>query len=311
MSITHIKAFSAFVQAIWAVRQIREINDDHRVLDPKQENPLPEQGVHATFLHQALRRLLRPLVKGLISHGVIFPAVVELLRELYVEVARDDFRVEGKEQTLSRLSLMTGVTRREIRRLIDAEPNDDGPPHVLSLSARIMTIWLGDDTYLDDRGNPIPLPLAAGGETPSLERIVASVSKDLRARAVLDEWLRSGVVEMSGYNIRLKKEAFIPDDGYAEKTYYFGRNLRDHIAAGIHNLEEADTTFLDRAVYYDSLSPSSLEMLRQFAQKGGSRLILRVNRKARQLADQDETKGGDLSGRMTFGAYYFSEEDDD
>ncbi|MGI9450349.1 MAG: DUF6502 family protein [Geminicoccaceae bacterium] len=272
---------------------------------------MPEQGVTATLLHQALRRLLRPLVKGLISQGVIFPAMVELLRELYVDVAKNDFRVEGKEQTLSRLSLMTGVTRREIRRLIDAEPDDDAPPHALSLSARIMTIWLGDDAYIDGRGNPLPLPLTAEDEAPSLERLVASVSKDLRARAVLDEWLRLGVVDMSGYVIRLRKDAFIPDEGYEERTYYFGRNLRDHIAAGVHNLKGTKSPFLDRAVYYDRLSPSSLETLRQFTRSSGSKLMLRVNRKARQLADQDETEGGDLSGRMTFGVYYFSEEERD
>jgi hypothetical protein len=245
----------------------------------------------------------------LISHGVIFPAVVELLRELYVDVARDDFRRAGKDPTQSGLSLMTGVTRREVRRLVEDKREDEGPPHALSLGARIMTIWLGDDDYLDDQGLPLDLPLASKNDEPSLERLVSSVSKDVRARAVLDEWLRTGLVDMSGQVIRLKKDAFLFDDGHEEKVYYFGRNLRDHIAAGVHNLEGEEPPFLDRAVYYDALSRSSLETLRQFTHDCGTELVLRVNRKARQLADEDAMAGGDLSGRMTLGVYYFDEKE--
>ena len=272
---------------------------------------MSNEAVPANLIHSALRRLLRPLVKALVSHGVVFPAVVELLRELYVEVARDEFPVEGKEQTLSRLSLMTGVTRREVRRLIEQPKADDVSPHALSLGARIMTHWLGDENYLDDQGEPLPLPLTAPDDQPSLDRLVSSVSKDVRARAVLDEWLRLGIVDMSGYVVRLKKSAFIPEEGYEEKIYYFGRNLRDHIAAGTHNLEGKGPPFFDRAVYYDRLSPSSLEELRQYTQDHGAKLMIRVNKKARQLADKDAAKGGDLAGRMTLGVYYFAEEEEE
>ena len=266
------------------------------------------QADSASLFYKALKRLLRPLVRGLIGHGVIFPAVVELLRELYVEVASKEFRVEGKDQTLSRISLMTGVTRREIRRLLDRREEDDHPPSNLSLGARILTSWLGNEAYLDEEGKPLPLPLTAEGDQPSMERLVASISKDVRARSVLDEWLRLGIVEMSGYVVKLRKTAFIPDDGYEAKTYYFGRNLADHIAAGVHNLE-SDTPFFDRAVYYDRLSLESLEVLREYIHNEGPSLILNVNRKARALADQDESSNKPLSGRMTLGVFYFAEDE--
>lgn len=270
---------------------------------------MPNEAAPAKFLYSALRRMLRPLVKALISHGVVFPAVVELLREVYVEVARDEFTVEGKQQTLSRINLMTGVTRREIRRLLDHPDIVDAPPPALSLGARIMTVWLGDQSYVDKQGEPLPLPLTAPNEQPSLDRLVASVSKDVRARAVLDEWLRLGIVEMSGYVVRLKKSAFIPEKGLEEKLYYFGRNLRDHIAAGVHNLEGNGPPLIDRAVYYDRLSMESLEQLRQLAREEGTACMLRVNSKARELADQDEAAGGDLSGRMALGIYYYEEDE--
>ena len=236
----------------------------------------------AKLFYGALRRLLRPLVRSLVSHGIIFPAVVELLRELYVDIASKEFVVEGKQQTLSRIALMTGVTRREVRRLVNHETEHEAIPQSLSLSARILSIWLGHKDYLDNQDRPLPLPLTASGDNPSLERLVASVSKDVRARAVLDEWLRQGIVTMSGYVVRLQETALIPNQGFEEKIYYFGRNLRDHIAAGTHNLEDGAEPFFDRAVYYDRLSSRSIEELRQFAHEEGVPFILKMNRKARR-----------------------------
>jgi len=263
----------------------------------------------AKLFYAALRRLLRPLVKASVGHGIIFPAMVALLRELYVDVAREDFVVEGKEQTLSRINLITGITRREVRRLLCREPEADEAPQSLSLSARIVSVWLGNQDYRDSKGRPVSLPLTAPEGDPSLERLVASVSKDVRARAVLDEWLRLGIVKMSGYIVHLEETAFIPKQGYEEKIYDFGRNLRDHIASGVHNLENGSSPLFDRAVYYDQLSSESLEELRRLVNKEGASLILKINRKARILTDKDEAVGGELSGRMTLGIYHFSEEE--
>lgn len=269
--------------------------------------PLSNETNSARLFHSALRRLLRPLIKVLISRGMIFPAAAELLRELYVDVAANNFLVKEKDRTLSRISLMTGVTRREARRLLEKPKNEEAAPQSLPLGARVMTVWLGDGAYLDQHNEPLPLPLTSLDDAPSLDRLVASVSKDVRARAVLDEWLRLGLVELSDSIVRLKRKAFIPEEGHEEKIYYFGRNLRDHIATSVHNLQGERPSFLDRAVYYDRLSPQSLEALRQFAQDHGNSLLLEINRKARQLADQDAARGGDLSGRMTLGIYYFEE----
>lgn len=262
-----------------------------------------------TLFYSALRRLLHPLVKALITRGMIFPAAVELLRELYVDVAINNFLVEGKEQTVSRISLMTGVTRREVHRLLEQRKEGESEQLKLSLGERALMVWRGDETYLDDQGEPLPLPLTAPEDQPSLKRLVASVSKDVRARAVLDEWLRLGIVEMSGYVVRLRRSGFISEEGYEEKIYFFGRNLRDHISAGVHKLEGNEPAFFDSVVYYDCLSPPSLEVLRRFALDHGAKLLHRVDQKARKLADEDAADDGDFSGRMTLGVYYFHEEE--
>ena len=87
-------------------------------------------------------------------------------------------------------------------------------------------------------GAPRPLPrLASSSEKHSFESLVRSVNTDIRPRVVLDEWLRLGIVQIDEQDrVCLSVRAFIPRDGSEEMTYYFGRNLHDHVAAAVHNM---------------------------------------------------------------------------
>ena len=71
----------------------------------------------ASALSEAVRALLRPLVRLLISKGVGLPAFMELVKDAYVDVAVNEFPVGEKKQTDSRISLLTGVHRKDVKRL--------------------------------------------------------------------------------------------------------------------------------------------------------------------------------------------------
>jgi uncharacterized protein YbjQ (UPF0145 family) len=157
----------------------------------------------------------------------------------------------------------------------------------------------------------LPRQVSLPGEA-SFERLVAAESSDIRARAVLDEWLRLGIVELDAHdNVRLISDAFVPKKGFEEKAYFFGRNLRDHIAASTHNLLGQEPPFLERSVYYGRLSPAAVSELASMAEQLGMEALLTINRRARDLRAHTST---DLDSarthapqRMTFGVYFFSE----
>jgi hypothetical protein len=254
----------------------------------------------------AVRRLLRPLARVGIRAGLTFPAFNSLAREVFIEAALEDFAVDGKPPSHSRVAILSGVHRKEIRRFTEQDRSLPGPPPALPLSAKVIAVWTSDPTCLDETGRPRPLPRSAPDDRPSFDRLVTSVSTDVRPRSLLDEWLRQGVVMQEGDLIRLRRPAFLPDQGFEDKAYYFGRNLRDHIAAGAHNLAGEQPAFFDRAVYYDRLTPESIEELRQLAEEKAMALLLDLNRKASALAARDR-KHGDGGQRCTLGAFYFAE----
>jgi len=268
--------------------------------------------INSTFspaLVIALRRVLRPFIKLMLAKGITYPFLSEVLKDLFVEVAENEFRIGEKPSTDSHLSLLTGIHRKDIKRLRHGTHSDiEIIPQTVSLGARLVSLWTSDTRYLDENNKPKPLPrfTKEGGDI-SFEGLVASVSCDIRSRVVLDEWLRLGVAHFDDNNrVCLNTAAFIPVNGFDEKVYYFGHNLHDHAAAATSNLLGENQPFLERSVYYDGLSADSVRILAEKSEYLGMESLLTLNKAAMELEKSDALKSS--SGhRMTFGIYYYSE----
>ncbi len=275
-------------------------------MSPSSKQGGAEQGPGAApaLLVRAVRHLLRPLVRLLVANQLTYPLLNRMLKAIYVEVAERDFAIGDKPQTASRLSLLTGIHRKEIQRLREGGADDYAPPRSVSLGGRLVARWTGSPEYLDARGEPVPLPRQAPAGEPSFERLVASVSKDIRPRSVIDEWERLGVVETDAEGrLRLVVAAFVPAHGLEEKAHYLGRNVHDHIAAAARNLAGDDPPLLERSVYYDGLSPESVAELAQLAERRGMAALQAVNARAQQLQAHDAAQGHPAE-RMSFGIYF-------
>jgi hypothetical protein len=258
-------------------------------------------------LISALRRLLRPLVRLLLANGVTYPFLANLLKSVFVEVAERDFRLEGRRQTDSRINLLTGVHRKDVRRLRQQQATAEPVPPAVSLGAQLVARWTAMPPYLDEQGQPRPLPrLTSEGGDVSFEALVESVNKDIRSRVVLDEWLRLGIAQLDDDDrVRLNVAAFVPERGFDEKAYYLGRNVHDHLAAAAHNLAGERPPFLERSVYYDGLTTASAAALAELARELGMQSLQAVNRRALELQERDRQDPA-AKRRMNFGIYYYS-----
>lgn len=264
---------------------------------------LSPSGPNTEQLYPPLARLLRPLVRLCIRAGMTFPALCQLLRELYVNVAEHEFALPGKEQTDSRVSLLTGIHRKEVSRLRGAGAPVNDVPVSVSRTSAIMARWLASPPFLDADGRPLPLPRSAPGSAPSFETLVASVTRDVRPRAVLDEWLDRKLVRLDADDrIVLSEAAFIPqEDG--DKLYYMGRNLHDHMAAAVTNVLSNPPAFLERAVHYDGLSEDLARKLEARARQLALAALQQANAEANAACETDP--GGPF--RWNFGVYVYRE----
>ncbi|WP_137939460.1 DUF6502 family protein [Chitinivorax sp. B] len=265
-------------------------------------------GTPSTRLLAAIRHLLRPLVRLLLANGIGYPALLELLKEAYVKEAEERFSIDGRPQTDSRISLLTGVHRKDVKRLRD-EPAAKLPHE--SLTAQLFARWTGDQHYLDDSGHPKPLArLGSQGGDLSFEALVQSVSKDIRPRVILDEWQRlSRVMIDDGDRVHLQVTQFLPNASHDDKVFFAGQNLHDHIAAVAHNVSGALPPFMERCVFYDGLTVADVAALKALAETEGMSLLQLLSRQAMALKAERAGKP-EQAQRINCGIYFYHEADE-
>lgn len=259
-------------------------------------------------LLSAVAVLLRPLVKILLRHGVPFGALAEVARRVYVEVADEGFAIPGRKQTVSRISILTGLTRKEVVRLRTSgtdTPEDTASKY--NRAARVVSGWVHDFSRRDGAVED----LSAEGKGASFATVVKRYSGDMPARAVLDELVRVGTVErLANGKLRLTARAYVPRGDDNEKLGILGRDVADLIATVDHNLT-SNEPFFQRKVEYDNLPAECLPQLRKLSHAQGQRLLERLDRGiAKHDRDANPRAKGTGRRRVMVGVYYFEQDVD-
>jgi hypothetical protein len=257
---------------------------------------------HAELALREARVLMAPVALWLLRHGVSFPAFAEVLKAVFVDAARDELERSGTTTTQSALSLLSGVHRKDVRDL-GASPDPTRAPGRPTLSSQVFTRWLTDARYRGVDGSPRALPRA--GTKRSFEGLCRELSNDVHPRAVLDELLRLGLVELDGERVVARAHSFVPSARLDEMTALFSANAADHIAAAVSNLTLKGPPLLEQSVYADGLTPESIEVLHAAARQAWTRAFDAVVAEARDCVDRDMHSDGRM--RMRFGTYFFSE----
>jgi hypothetical protein len=257
----------------------------------------------------AILRILRPLVRILLRNGVSYGAFSDLAKWVYVDVADKEFGIEGRKQTVSRISIITGLNRKEVSKQLEMEhPDDQEGNREYNRAARVITGWIRDAHYLEEDGEPQLLNF--DGEGASFSQLVKDYSGDIPARAILDELLRVGAVDvLDGHRIRLNARAYIPKTGEAEKLNILGFDVSDLIATIDHNLQGQGEPMFQRKVAYDNLPAEAIPVLQKMTAEKGQKLLEELNE---WLVTQDRDSNPEITGsgrrRAGVAVYYFEED---
>lgn len=259
-------------------------------------------------LEQAVTRLLRPLFRILLRHGMAFTAFERLAKRVYVDVAFNEFRLPGKKPSISRTSILSGLTRKDVQRLL-AEPDEQGTPVDANYNraARVLTGWVRDAEFADAAAAPRALDV--DGER-GFAGLVRRYSGDMPVRAVLDELLRVGAVQrLADGRIELRTRAYVPAQGDEEKLYILGHDVADLVATIDHNLLHGDSDArFQRKVMYRGIAPQTLPAFRKLSAAQAQVLLERLDRwLAAQLESQPHADPGSAHARVGLGIYYFEQ----
>lgn len=262
----------------------------------------------------SIRRMLRPVVRQLVAYGVTYPALDQMIRELYVETAERDFALPHKRLTDSRAALMTGLNRKEIARLRN-RPTEDAPVEVEDTAVtRVIGRWMGGPPFSDSRGRPRALPYEdTRKRTATFARLVKERGIDVPVRSVLDELIRTGVAEVDDSGIvHLTQEANVPAGDLEGKLTLLASDPGELFTTIVHNVENPEKPWLQRKVVYDNIGSDALESLRESSRSTGEEFIRRAN-VLLSSTDRDRTPDapGGKRSRVVLGVYYYEETEEE
>jgi hypothetical protein len=265
-------------------------------------------------LGRSITLLLKPLVRLLIRSGVGFSDFAEWAKFAFVKIAEKEFLIDGKQQSTSRISILTGLHRKEVAR-IRSELSDKAEPEEASSAnraARVINAWLREPRYTGKQGLPLVLPLDSNkSESPSFEMLVKEFSGDIHSTTLLDELQRIGAVDkLPDGRIELKCHGYIPTPQTPEQLDIMAQSAHDLLCTLDNNLnpETNQEKRFQRTVAYRHLSKQDLEAFKQFSEKENEKLLLKLNK---WLAERDmstaEQEKATCQYRTGVGIYYFEE----
>ncbi len=194
-------------------------------------------------IFEAFRHFIRPIIRFLLRHGVTWDEFTELSKDMYVDVAREGYGIQGRPTNNSRVSLMTGLSRREVARIRDRlfdEYEDPGDRSGNRIS-QILTGWHIDEEFIDETGQPKELPPT--GDTGSLSSLLGRYAGDLPHSAVRKEMQQQGLIEVTNDgNLRALKRDYTYMALDPEIVQQMSVSLHDHAATLDHNLNETRKT---------------------------------------------------------------------
>lgn len=238
-----------------------------------------------------LDTLFGPLARLLVARGVLFPEFAERMKAHYLDAARkhSDAQSDGKI-TDSKLSVLTGLQRRDIVRLKGTPPQMRRPNHL----ARLVALWQTKPEYA---GRDLP----RSGGAPSFEALAREVRQDVHPRTMFDTLEASGTIaiEAATGEVRLMETSYQPLAGSHDQLAYLTRNMADHLSAAVENVTSGEAAHFERAVHYSDLTPKQIEALDAQYRAGQMALFETLSQKAAAMKGQGGTS------RFRAGGYFY------
>lgn len=254
----------------------------------------------------ATTKILRPLVKLLLRYGISYAAFTELSKRVYFDVAKNDFAIPGKRQTSSRISTMTGLSRKEVARL-ESLPNSNESLDTsrVNRAARVISGWIRDKEFRTNQGEPADL--AFEGDSNSFMALVKRYSGDITARTIADELTRVGAITLTDDGlIHLNTRAYASNTSEVDKITILGSDVADLICTIDHNLELPDQSYLQRKVSYNYIPAEKLPEIKKKMESISQKSLESMDKLlAANAVGKKAAKNNNTYVRTGVGIYYF------
>lgn len=230
-------------------------------------------------VYRACRMLLRPVASIALRCGMTWKEFSDLSKSVFVDVATREFGIRGRPTNISRVSILTGISRKEVKRQRDLLREDpDIESRKTTDATRVLSGWYQDAEFCDADGKPLDLP--EEGPSPSFSSLLDRYSGDVPPRALLKELMNGQAVERTADGkLRAISRYYMPVPLEPESILRAGsviRDLGDNIRYNLYRKKGSPSRFEGRATN-DHLTPEQAALFREFIQERGQSFLEEID----------------------------------
>lgn len=254
-------------------------------------------------LKDAAQKIFQPMAKLIIRAEITYGEASEILKASLVKSASEKLGKSNEQITDTRIHLITGVHRKDVRRIRENEENTSDITSNAPLTSQALAKWLGDPKFQNSDGSPRHLRKKTNETEVGFDELINSISKDVRPKALLDEMLSRKMVSINALGlIEPSLENIIANQPNGESAKYLGMNIHDHLEVAISNLTDTAEKQLERCVHYFGLSEAAVQELENYSKQIGMSALLKINEKAQSLIKDSKNHG---NWDTNFGVYSY------
>ena len=256
---------------------------------------------------------LRPIARILLRFGIGFREFSEISKSAFVDVATSEYGLRGRPTNISRVAVMTGLTRKEVRRI--REKIDAGDQSVVVKTTPLSEIlhrWHAEPEFLDDSGRPAILPFS--GDTGSFSNLVKRFGGDIPPGAMRTELRRVGAVRESSTGMLEAVNRTIHPKGAHEKLVTaLVHAVYPLVSTIAHNVnpDREEGIWAQMSTYSQSIRKSDVPRLRRIS-------FDRLSEVAESIDDlfmayetlHEKEKSVSDQNTVAVGVFYFEEQDE-
>lgn len=259
-------------------------------------------------LAKAAVSILRPMIRMLIRFEFTHAELSELVRQTYVEIADSDYVIDDQEMTVSRVAILTGLSRKEVVRLRQLlEDDTTSMKQAPNRAQRVVQGWVHDKEFLDTKKNPKVLPVKGG--KGSFVELVKRYSGDITFGAILEELNRIGVTRQPEKGmVELIETAYIPNEDNLEQVRILSMCVSDMFKTAVSNIDsDVEDKRFQRQVTYNLFDQNTADEFRVYSTEKAVAFIDDLNRFLAKKRAKAGKKTRGKSMRIGMGVYHVEE----
>lgn len=257
----------------------------------------------------ALTIAMKPLARALLASGISFRQFEEVSKTAFIDVAAQDYGIRGRPTNNSRIAVITGLGRKEVKKLLDRQAQNSVSDFASESPASIVLHnWNNDPEYLDSSGRPLTLEYGPG--PGSFASLVSKYAGDIPPGAMKTELKRVNAIEENANGgLSVVAPYFVPpglgdrliiglEEGAASLLSTLAYNCDPH--------RSAEPRF-QRIASVDGIHPKFHKEIEQYARSKLTEFGLdfctyldSFERKSRKI------EGDDAESQLGIGLYYYN-----